>query len=72
MFAVGTADWAAAADRKGQAAAAVDEREGRTVAAVAGKRYRLTAWQGGEGQPWPTVMNKDQAFSATKENTYFF
>ncbi len=72
MFAVGTADWAAAADRKGQAAAAAVEREVRNVAAVGGKMYRVTAWQGGEGRPWPTVMNKDQALSATKGNTYFF
>jgi hypothetical protein len=70
MFAVGTADWAAV-DKKGYAAAAVDEREARTVAAVGGKRYRVTAWQGGEGQPWPTVMNKDQAFSAAKERSFF-
>jgi hypothetical protein len=53
------------------AAAALDEREARTVAAVAGKRYRLTAWQEGEGQPRPTVMNKDQALSAAEENKYF-
>jgi hypothetical protein len=37
MFAVGTADWAAAVDRKGQAA--VDyERVEQTVAAVGGKK----------------------------------
>ncbi len=38
---------------------------------MCGKRYRVTAWQGGEGRPRPTVMDKAQALSAAKAKHIF-